>query len=126
MGFFSWKTQDSKKSIANSYSTRPVFTVYMTDDKGNRWKEDKYEGYGEFGGKDYYELLAEMNGISPEEGKELRIAGIELANPNTPDKKCKHPNLTESPEWVWKDEMPETCPDQGYFYETEGEDMEDD
>lgn len=31
MGFFSWKTQDTNKSIANRYSNRPTFTVYMVN-----------------------------------------------------------------------------------------------
>ena len=64
MGFFSWKTQDTNKSIANVHSGRSVVRVTMTDNKGNKWVEDSYEGYGVFGGKDYYQLLAEMN--SPE------------------------------------------------------------
>jgi len=62
MGFFSWKTQDTGRSIANKYSNRSTFSVRMTDNSGNEWIEDDYEGYGEFGGKDFYELLAEMNG----------------------------------------------------------------
>jgi len=52
MGFFSWYTQDTGESIANNYSSRPTFTVFMVDDKGNKWREDDYEGYGVFGGKD--------------------------------------------------------------------------
>jgi len=62
MGFFSWKTQDTKRSIANVFSGKPVFTVYMIDHKGNKWEEPAYGGYGDFGGKDFYVLLAEMNG----------------------------------------------------------------
>ena len=31
MGFFSWKTQDTDRSIANNYSTRKTFTVVMID-----------------------------------------------------------------------------------------------
>jgi len=58
MGFFSWRTQDTDKSISNAYSENGTFPVFMIDDKGNIWYEDEYEGYGEFGGKDYYELLA--------------------------------------------------------------------
>ena len=54
MGCFSWKTQDTDKSIASRYSNRNTFTVSMLDDKGNSWIEDNYEGYGEFGGKDFY------------------------------------------------------------------------
>ena len=35
----------------------------MLDNKGNVWTEDNYEGYGVFGGKDYYELLAELQSL---------------------------------------------------------------
>jgi hypothetical protein len=45
MGFFSWITQDTDKSIANRYSEMKPFQVTMTDDKGNRWTEYNYEGY---------------------------------------------------------------------------------
>lgn len=118
MGFFSWITQDTEKSIPSVYSTRRPFRVCMTDDKGNRWIEENYEGYGVFGDKDYYELLSEMNG-GPSDRKE----GIRMAfddghgdgyNPNV-----KHPNLTESTDWVWVNEIPEACPDQGFFYDDE-------
>lgn len=81
MGFFSWKTQDTNKSIANSYSERPTFPVYMTDNEGNQWFEEDYEGYGVFGGKDYYELVAEMNdaiGMTGETDKDRSI-GIRIA-----------------------------------------------
>jgi len=73
MGFFSWITQDTNTSIANHHSSQPCATVYMTDDNGNIWEENDYEGYGVFGGKDYYELLAEMN------GRKTREEGISIA-----------------------------------------------
>ena len=107
MGFFSWKTQDTNRSIANEYSGLPIFTVYMTDDKGNQWKEDNYEGYGVFGGKDFYELLAEMN------GKSTRSEGINIAFSG---ENHKSPNLSESKDWKWTNEAPENCEFQGYFY----------
>ena len=60
MGFFSWKTQDTKRSIANRYSNRKTFTVYMVNPVTKEaFIESNYEGYGEFGGKDFYELVAE-------------------------------------------------------------------
>ena len=62
MGLFSWITQDTGRSIPSEYSNRPTFPVTMTDNEGRQWVEENYEGYGEFGGKDYYELVAEMNG----------------------------------------------------------------
>jgi len=81
MGFFSWKTQDTNKSIASRHSSRKTTPVYLLDNKGNHWLETNYEGYGEFGGKDFYELLAEMNGKTKDdlsEGQELRNLGIRL------------------------------------------------
>ncbi len=63
MGFFSFKTNDTRRSIWNKYSDRKTFRVYMTDHLGNQWVEDDYDGYGVFGGKDFYELLAEMNDL---------------------------------------------------------------
>lgn len=72
MGFFSWITQDTNKSILNVHTYNPTEFVVMHDNKGNQWIEENYQGYGEFGGKDFYELLAEMN------GKETRDDGIRL------------------------------------------------
>lgn len=106
MGFFSWKTQDTNKSIANKYSDRETFEVIMTDNNGNKWTESNYEGYGVFGGKDYYELLAEMN------GKKTREDGINLSS----KKSILHPNLNESSELDWKNNKPNNCKFQGYFY----------
>ena len=63
MGFFSWKTQDTNKSITNVHSETGSFPVYMHDDKGNVYLEMEYDGYGVFGGVDYYVLLAQMNGL---------------------------------------------------------------
>lgn len=107
MGFFSWHTQDTDKSIANHYSERPTFRVYMTDNNGNQWVEDSYDGYGEFGGMDYFELVAKMNGLG------TRSEGI---NCYYDSKDCLYPNLSESPDWVWRNEKPKSCSDQGYFY----------
>ena len=109
MGFFSWKTQDTDESICNSFSDKETFTVYMVDNKNNVWREDEYEGYGEFGGKDFYELLAEMNGLND------RIEGIELEHSGKP---YISPNLVSDDEkWKWKNESPKTCIYQGFFYD---------
>ena len=62
MGFFSWKTADTKKSISNMYSSRGTKTVYLLRPNGKEpIIETQYEGYGEFGGVDAYEWLAENN-----------------------------------------------------------------
>ena len=55
-GQFSWFTQDTDQQIGSEDENTLPF-VYMHDNKGNKWLEKNYEGYGVFGGKDYYELL---------------------------------------------------------------------
>lgn len=114
MGFFSWKTQDTDRSIPSHCSDRKTFTVHMHDNKGNVWTEKNYEGYGEFGGKDFYELLAEMNGLESDRNK-----GIDLAFSNKP---FISPNLTQTKDWKWVNRAPENCEYQGYFYDDDYDD----
>lgn len=115
MGFFSWKTQDTNRSICIAYGKRSTFPVTMTDNKGNKWLEKDYEGYGVFGGKDYYELLAEMNGLTTrEEGINLQFSG----------KPFLAPNLTEDSDHIWIDEEPKNCEYQGFCYPDDDEDEE--
>lgn len=135
MGFFSWRTQDTDRSISNSFSVKETFTVYMVDNKGQVWVENNYEGYGSFGGKDYFELLIEMNGGttfgSPNNGigqklvvvpfKDLtpRDQGINLAFGDSANQ-IIYPNLVENPEgWKYDPVGPVDCEFQGYFYDTE-------
>lgn len=114
MGQFSWFTMDTHHRIINNEK----YTVYLVDDKGNKWEEDCYDGYGVFGGKDFYELLAEMNGAEPD-----RELGICLAfgvdddgkscypcgdNPN-----LKWPSITEDGTYM-QNKIPELDPDQGF------------
>ena len=129
MGFFSWNTQDTDKSIANQYSNRKTFRVQMMDNKGNVWTEDDYEGYGRFDGKDYYELLAEMNGFVSEKYEkgteeytdEARGFGITLAfsgnGSGVGTEGVYYPNLIEKADgWVYEMAGPDSCDFQGYFY----------
>ena len=137
MGFFSWKTQDTDRSIPSQYSNRKTFRVQMLDNKGNVFTEDNYEGYGVFGGKDYYELLAEMNGfksdkIGDDYSYEARGFGINLAfskNNHSGDgtEGVYYPNLVEKADgWVYEMGGPDSCDSQGYFYDEEDFDGEDD
>lgn len=140
MGFFSWKTMDTDRSIANTYSNVKTFRVYMTDNTGNIWTENQYDGYGRFGGKDYYELLAEMNGFVSEKYQkgteeytdEARGFGISLAfskdnHSGNFTEGVFYPNLIETIEgWVYDMKGPESCEYQGYFFdETDYEDEEE-
>ena len=112
MGQFSWITQDTGRSI----SSITPFQVTMTDNKGNKWTENDYEGYGEFNGKDYFSLLSEMNG-----GDGDRNHGIDLTFGEAPH---ISPNLNEDPTIGWVDEKPEHCPNQGWVeYDENGNEV---
>lgn len=108
MGFFSWHTNDTQEPIWNIW-TGKAKTVHMIDNQGNTWREDNYEGYGDFGGKDYYELLAEMNGLDSD-----RQLGIDL-NFNREGIDFITPNLVTDPSIPWKDEQPLDHEGQGYW-----------
>lgn len=107
MGSFSWITQDTNESILSGVPS----IVYLMDNKGNKWEESDYEGYGEFGGIDYYSLLADMNGFKP-----CRDKGIDLAFSDEDEIKDNllYPNLVRSPSWEWINREPKRCPNQGF------------
>ena len=126
MGFFSWHTCDTDRSIANNSSDRPTFEVHMITPDGRTFTERNYEGYGEFGGKDFYELLAELNGLGSD-----RSAGIDLSfkdnssGDDTPG--VIYPKLVEQLSWDVEGQYanlpnPTSCGDQGFFYSDEDED----
>lgn len=121
MGYFSWKTQDTNQSISNRDSVRGALPVYMVNPKtGESYFEPDYDGYGRFGGKDYYELVAELN------GKKTRQEGIDLEF-NDENKEVIYPILVQDLDgWEqYKGQKPDACPDQGYFYEEMNEDYYD-
>ena len=116
MGSFSWITHDTHMSILiDGYGPDSLQgkTYYMWDNKGNCWTEPAYLGYGVFGGKDYYILLAEMNNVydSGVSDDKKRDDGIDLDFGNKID--ILFPNFTEHGEWKWKNEKPIRCPNQG-------------
>lgn len=79
--------------------------------KNNIFTEENYEGYGVFGGKDFFELLAKMNGQKPD-----RHIGIDLYHLD--NEKILFPNLVENHKnRKWKNMKPEDCKNQGYFYD---------
>ena len=117
MGFFSWNTVDTNESISNIYSNRGALPVAMVNPKtGEIFEELNYDGYGRFGGKDYYELLAELNGYESN-----RNIGIELELNGTKDYIA--PLLlsyTNRNNWSqYLGQKPTICEYQGYFYEDE-------
>ena len=123
MGNFSWITQDTKLTIPNEWS-KAKLPVYMLDDKGNRWYEPRYGGYGVFGGKDYFELVAEMNYtdaylLTLTDLQARRAAAIypnrHADNAVRRWKTWRYPNLVENPDtWTYNaNKEPEQCESQG-------------
>lgn len=132
MGMFSWIKSDSQEPV---YATgqRDKFldtTGKMLDDKGNEWIEYEYEGYGVFGGKDYFILLAEMNGMNQKDhsDNDLRQLGIELAFSTDElgenSEGVKYPKIVEIHcKKNWED-LPnnQQDPNQGWFFDEEDDD----
>ena len=127
-GQFSWFTQDSDQQIGSEREN--TIDVWMYDNEGNSWYEKRYDGYGVFGGMDYYELLAKMNGYSEEDltrGQEMRDLGIDLAfkNLKTKDKgkKVLFPALVANGRYNWKrhdfTKEAESDPNQSWYQEEE-------
>ena len=135
-GQFSWMTQDTDTQIGSEKQN--TIKVYMYDNEGNQWFEKKYDGYGEFGGMDYYTLLAKMNGYSEEDlskkGMEMRDLGIDLAFKKLKTKikggKVLFPALVEDPRFNWKrhdfTQEAESDEYQSWYQEPEYDDYEDD
>ena len=110
---FSWITQDTKEAIIIGSSADKRATAYMHDNNGNCWFENAYNGYGEFGGKDFFQLVAEMNNAKGLTGNvdTDRDLGIDIYYS---DKPFLCPNLTRNRDWVWRNEIPIDDPNQGW------------
>ena len=133
-GQFSWFTQDTDQQIGSEKQN--TIDVLMYDDKGNSWYEDRYEGYGVFGGMDYYELVATMNGYTEEDTKTLgkrsfRDVGIALAfgklDPaDTSQGDVLFPALVSNKRFNWKrhdfTQEPESDPNQSWYQEEDDDD----
>ena len=121
-GQFSWMTQDSNKQIGSERQN--TIDVYMYDNEGNKWKETRYDGYGIFGGMDFYDLVATMNGYDADRQKGIDLAFGKLKTKDS-KRKVLFPALVEDPRYNWKrhnfTEQPESDPDQSWYQEEESE-----
>lgn len=119
MGFFSWKTSDTNKSISNRYSNRGAFPIYVLKPNGTAIYEEYYEGYGVFGGEDIYALVARWNkpelcnGIDDDD----RSVGIHIACNDSDNANLKYPIKIVEHLTNYNSASPSnSCEYQGYFY----------
>ena len=130
MGFFSWKTSDTNRSISNVHSSRGAFKVYVlipNEFGGGYIEEDSYDGYGRFGGEDIYALVARWN--CPEkcngDDEHDRLIGIDIACYDRDNASLKYPiKITEYPTKYEYASPSNSCEDQGYFYWDEEDEEE--
>ncbi len=128
MGLFSWVTSDTNRSISCEGSDRPTFTVHMITRDGQVFTENNYEGYGVFGGKDIFVLVAELNGQPTGTADEIRNIGHGIYWGGKPFHRPKFvEHLPNKGNWEaeW-DRLPksEECEHQGYFYPVDEEEEE--
>ena len=122
MGQFSWYTNDGVRLLDNRPLLNPVYmTGKMPDGTIVTFKEEvEYDGYGHFGGKDYYELMAEMNGFTADDfggdRDQLRRQGIDLAFDGDPcGENAPHLYPSLSLDGRWYDGVsPKSDPEQGW------------
>jgi hypothetical protein len=101
---------------------KPIYMIGEVNGHRITYTETSYyKGYGDFGGKDYYEFMAEMNGktLADFDGnrQKLRSAGIDMAfdgDPSGMSTKWKHPTLTLVEGDYHDGDAPESDPDQGF------------
>lgn len=128
MGFFSWITSDTHKGVRNRYSEEGALPVYVYCPDGTKIFEPNYEGYGVFGGRDIYALVAEWN--APElccgDDEKDREIGIDLACYDSDNWKLKYPiKIAESSDFTYEELEP--CigdPNQGLYEEEDEKEIE--
>jgi len=125
MGFFSWITSDTKESASNSFSSRIPTTVYLLQPHGEHIREDNYEGYGVFGGKDVFVQWMKWNHPSIcqkcLDDDAIRNEFFDKFSKDTDGgrKNCKYPiKIASEPVDYDSVDASEDCPNQGYFYGT--------
>jgi hypothetical protein len=111
MGFFSWLKSDDGQPIRNRHTEGGATPCKLLLPDGTEIKCDAYDGYGSFGGLDFYELCDQLNGgDGTDRARGIKIGldrkpGIVLPKLVSMDCKDKWEDLPDSLE----------DPDQGYW-----------
>lgn len=128
MGFFSFHTNDTGEPIYNAHqSERPTRPVFMLMPSGEMFTELYYNGYGVFGGYDFYACVAVLNGhgdewrdahrsAKPDALERLREIGIDMAFNSEKYDGLTWPNLIHNPcGYTWRNEKPRDHSGQGFW-----------
>lgn len=121
MGYFSWQCAVSSESIFNRDSDRGPTPCVVVCPDNTVIREDSYDGYGRFDGRDIFVELAKWNGLKPKKDRDLGSLGIDLdcqqhengVMPRFPIKIVAAARYTGQ---KYEDLKPsEWCPRQGFF-----------
>lgn len=127
MGQFSWLDCKTREQVLDDVE-RDVFVLIPQEFGGGHLKESCYDGYGHFGGRDVYALVAGWNMPESITGndEEDRLLGIEIACYDKDNRALKYPiKITHDPLAIYEDcEPSDGDPDQGWIVDEE-EDWED-
>lgn len=117
MGQFSWISNNGEQIRNEHHNGQKVWMSYLdVNGQIQTVKEEEYDGYGRFGGLDYYEVLAKMN------GKTNRSEGIDIAfgpqgsEPKYPQLYTIEPEALAKHDWLCECECDEN---QGWVMEDE-------
>lgn len=120
MGQFSFISRNGEQIRNEYHAGQKVWMVYKDGTDVKVAVEDEYDGYGRFGGLDYYEVVATMNGKKTrDEGLTLAFEGKDVLFPQL---FTVEPTQQKINNIVWWNEC-EHDPNQGWVtaYENEEE-----
>ena len=127
MGMQSWRTSDTDRSITH-VASGITFDVYMITRDGRIFHENDYFGYASFGGQDFFNLIAEMNGYKTRD--EAIWAYFDMLKGKGDDNLIVPKFVEKLPSknnWVAEfDKLPASpvCEHQGYFPGDDDEEIE--
>ena len=117
MGQFSWLDCRTGEQVLDDVE-RDVYVLVPREFGGGHIREKCYDGYGHFGGRDAYALVAQWN--KPElcngNDEEDRHIGIDIACYDEQNARLRYPiKITHDPEAVYENCEPSPSdPDQGW------------
>ena len=124
MGQFSWLDCKTREQILDDVQ-RDVYMLVPKEFGGGHIEEHCYDGYGTFGGRDAYALVAKWN--RPEQcigddGKD-RLVGIGIACYDMQNKALKYPiKITYDPDAIYEEcDFSPSDPNQGWLIEEDDE-----